>query len=1385
MNKKLFCLLSIFIFILSISLLPASNYNNFNDNTSLKTSSDPNFYAISESDYTTRWILQDATLEAIENFTDDINTDAWSLTDVLIRSMNLSTSTHQDAYVWEKYAYTTYGTSASVMHGTVSAFLTYSYLKWETGYLAVNMTANSSLYCKGNSAGGTPTGNISISPNFNENGITWNNKPAVGDYLIDYTSNTGSGVWSLFDLGGVYSDYYVFVPDAGTGYWVYISTEGGSDLPVMKHYISKEYFGGGYMYMQTNTTENIALQSIDYTTHYNISSGDIFELDIETNSDSQINLILLKDGIVNKSLILSASGNTNFNRRTVQISVDEDVEFDQLKINSTFEDGDYIKVYDIKTYYYEHTGDYADFYLGSKRTHSVNLTSDTYNLRIYDPWDGDVKVNINLTIPSPDDHYIYEPIETIECRLSLNNPQDVQLDFTDYHVSINRSLNGEWNTFDLLDNIFEADEETHVYINVSDRFDTLINSFDKIASSYIDLELDVYRLQIKSLLSESTPLLVNGTTFPLLSGDSLYFMLSEAYYEINYTDEQSADNSFIIYLDSNQAYELNTSYHTVYIGLFTYDGLGLNRDWVRLYINDVRADFGFNVIKTEATNLTVLDYFNNTLASEIIDASAYSEYNLYAEVYSMYILNRFTYMDLIVNITQVDSGMWMNQLIPSASALHYRFIPNINYTINATYLNGTVYNVRTINLTDNSQIESFGIPTAPEEYPKNVYFGVYTNTGLGINHDLLRFYIDGNRTDFGFNRILNETITIVVRDYFNTTLINTNVNTSGIYEYNILITLNSLKIKNEARVSTNYTLSYGALETTGFILPNEIIEYQLSSNNYVFDYTNNENGISDTININLNQDRVYILNSTYYDIFFSLCDLNLHNIDSNEYVFRLNETREVFGFIYDLTTDDYNITVIDRFGISLFNEIVTLKDLNEYVVNITLYELQIRHLAQENGNLTLSETTEHNSLDFNMSPDSLRSFLLGDSTYNITWLNNENSITITYDITLNIDYILTLNTTYYDIYFSLFDQNGVRLDDSLFSLYVNATRKDFGFVELESNDTLILVQDSLNITVFNQVISLSSISEYNIIITIFELQIRHLGFENSNLTLYEITTHNNINFSMSPDSLNKYMLSNSTYNCTWINGENSISTLYNITLDENYILTLNSTYYDVYIGLYNFYGIVNREEVKFYINTTRADFGFNTIKSSTVNLTVLDYFNSILFSQTVNLEGLTEYSIFVQAYTLIVNNLYNNQTITIKITRGSITIERLIEAQGWTEFKLFPNIEYKIVSYVNETKDEKMNVDLDEEYIVVDFGFFETQVPIVPRDLNVTLMTIMVGVVFACAFGWLILILYIRMKKEAELTSKQRRKNLKILKKKPYSAGTFTDPNLSGKIINK
>ncbi|KKM74668.1 hypothetical protein LCGC14_1398030, partial [marine sediment metagenome] len=798
--------------------------------------------------------------------------------------------------------------------------------------------------------------------------------------------------------------------------------------------------------------------------------------------------------------------------------------------------------------------------------------------------------------------------------------------------------------------------------------------------------ITIFELQIRHLARISSNVSISETTTHnfinfSMSPDSLTsYMLSESVYNITWWNgENNEITVYNINLDENLILTLNSTYFSVYFGIFTYDGLGLDRDIVRFYIRDdgveyERRDFGLNLVKSETADLLVLDYFNNTLANETIDITIYSEYNIYVEVYSLYILNQFTYLDLVFNITQVGSGYNMTQLIPSSSALLYRFIPNLNYTINATYIDGTVYSIRTINFTVNSQIESFGVASSPSEYPKDVYFGVYTTTGLGVDHDLLRFYIDGNRTDFGFNTITTEIINITVMDFFNTTLFtNPTFNTSGIYEYDILITLYSLKVKNEARVAANYTLSLGALETTGFILPQEIIQYQLASNNYVFNYMNNEDGSTGTININLNQDRVYILNTTYYTTYFSLYNQSGIRLDDSLFSLFLNNTRKDFGFV-ELQSLDVLIVVQDYLNFTAFNSIITLSGSTEYNIIITVYELQIRHLAQVNSNFTMFETTSFNYIDFSMSPDSLNKYILSDSIYNITWVNGENSVSTTYDITLNTNYILTLNSTYYNIYFSLFDLNLHTINPTQYVFRLNGTVQDFGLImDLQTDDYTITVVDRFGTSLFNSIITLRDLNEYRIDITLYELQIRHLARVNSNISISETTTHNFINFSMSPNSLTSYILASSTYNITWWNGENGAITVYGITLSSDYILTLNTTYYDIFFSLFdlNLHAIYP-DLYEFRLNNTREVLGFiDDLQTDDYTITIQDRFGNSLFNSVVNLRGLNEYMINISLFELQVRHLGRvNSNLTLNETTGHVGLNFSMAPDTITNFIL-------------------------------------------------------------------------------------------------------------------
>lgn len=453
-----------------------------------------NFYAISESNETTEWILQGSEITPLEDFNDDINTSYWALDDVsemyfeklipqqsnyfldnyttwdytgdyyYIRISNVvqwdifwdgvnwwvSTSYEGRIYKYNSdwsYNGTSYYVGAQdvmpksiFFDGTnwwMAGYITdkiYKYnLNWTYTGISYDLSSMESniedIFWDGINWWMVGTQNdkifkftsnwfytgfsysVRVQDNY-PNGIFWDgiNWWMVGttDKVYKYNSDWDyTGDFYALTLGDL---YYKDIFLAGMNWWILRGKiSSGCIYKYWASYnISKNYFGNGYMYMQTNKTELISLKSVDYGTHYNLGSGDYFEIDFQTNSDSKINLILLKNGVIQKTLILSQSGNTNFNRHTVQVSVDEFVEFDQLKISGILVDTDYIKIFDIKTYKYTITGDYVNFLVGAKSTHSVYLTPDTYNLRIIEG--GLEVINENIIIGSTDYFYVYTSI---------------------------------------------------------------------------------------------------------------------------------------------------------------------------------------------------------------------------------------------------------------------------------------------------------------------------------------------------------------------------------------------------------------------------------------------------------------------------------------------------------------------------------------------------------------------------------------------------------------------------------------------------------------------------------------------------------------------------------------------------------------------------------------------------------------------------------------------------------------------------------------------------------------------------------------------------------------------------------------------------------------
>ena len=466
---------------------------------------------------------------------------------------------------------------------------------------------------------------------------------------------------------------------------------------------------------------------------------------------------------------------------------------------------------------------------------------------------------------------------------------------------------------------------------------------------------------------------------------------------------------------------------------------------------------------------------------------------------------------------------------------------------------------------------------------------------------------------------------------------------------------------------------------------------------------------------------------------------------------------------------DYKLEIYERDGGSFSLQVEMNITLNEVLLTVIyvparVWYLKIYHYAHELSDI---EITGVENRSYTAGRDEILEIRLKEGDYMVNWTNGETGKSTTHAVALYSDQSLIFETTYYDVYFSLYDQYNRRLDDTLFTFYLNGSRKDFGFVELHSSDYNITVYDYLSVSVFDETVTLETCTEYNIYITVFELQIRHLARENGNITLFETTTHNHVNFSMAPDSLRSFILANSTYNITWVNGENSVSTFYNITLDVDYILTLDTVYYDVYFSLFNFDGLgLEPHLFRFYINGLRRDFGFNTLKQNTNSLKVLDYFNQTLFSSAMNLRGFTEYSINIEVWTMIFCNNYSFP-VKMKIERNEIEVEQVIDAGLNFPYRMLPGVEYFIQIYhLNGTLLETKDIELDENNQVVSFGFFEIEVPYDPEPLIFDFTVLMAFVVIICIGGWIVVISWSYMKNDRDIVPKDTRMRHKRAKKR-------------------
>jgi len=536
-----------------------------------------NFEAVSESQYTTQWVLMtnETAGSYEEKYHDPLDSGFWDLVTndgdreiVFTESMARPTD---DSYVRGDNPNTNY----DYVHFLYvdEAAPEWSYIKKEHSYLTSNVTANSMLDIDKRNYGGSGVVYFYKTGDFEEETITWNNKPSLGTYLTSYNFPDPIDRYEV-NLGS-YAGCYLALTPYGTVDEMRFGTHEGSAPAFIFHYLSKQYYGDGLMYMQTDETETLGLVSQTFS-DVELLANSYFVVQLKTSTSNQIKLQLFNDGVLQKELVVIVSGNVNYENQTVEVLVDDDVTFDQLKFIGILQSTQHFIVYDVKAngYSEESSENIFSIYVDPDGYKQICLNPNIYNLKIYER---DVlKVEKSIQITHELYTEIYKTIGTVECRLTFFSQFGMVLDFGQFYVNITRTYFNETTTFWLLSEIFLADIDTSVYFKIYDRFGISIKNDSFVANeggNYFSITLTLYSLKIYN--QQEMFNWINITRDPnyydsedywsewLAPNEISDYRLFEGYYKINVTSNEYGSSSVYSYTLNGDDILLITSDNTI------------------------------------------------------------------------------------------------------------------------------------------------------------------------------------------------------------------------------------------------------------------------------------------------------------------------------------------------------------------------------------------------------------------------------------------------------------------------------------------------------------------------------------------------------------------------------------------------------------------------------------------------------------------------------------------------------------------------------------------------------------------------------------------------------------------------------------------------------
>ena len=416
-------------------------------------------------------------------FSDTIDSNQWSLYNNTNNFINFTNYIVNDTSIHSNSPDTNYGNSEYFYVGLsmdqYDTLLENDNNETEKYFQGAYLKDNASIqlyigYTSNNPSGGGNNMKIYSTSDFDEIIATWNNQPPNGDNLVyvEYYDND-LPKYVVINLGTTYYQNYKIRHDWWFGIAAFVSSENTNPSyanykPYLSYYLSKQFQGSGYSYVQTNETETLQMRSSVYEDKTTMDDMDYFNVSFQTNTTKEVKLRMIDNGSIIKEYVLLPSGNTNFDAQSIIVYNNEDnIQFNQLEIVGEFDAEKYFKLYDVKGYG-NWPGDFIDEMHAINFTYQILGVNYTQDIKMYREYN-------NTGFKTGNYSYYFDSTEF--SNYDYVNDLKIPLQDLYFKINFNLGLNVSFSiNISYSSNTWRVPSEVNLRINGEDVVDETYNS---------------------------------------------------------------------------------------------------------------------------------------------------------------------------------------------------------------------------------------------------------------------------------------------------------------------------------------------------------------------------------------------------------------------------------------------------------------------------------------------------------------------------------------------------------------------------------------------------------------------------------------------------------------------------------------------------------------------------------------------------------------------------------------------------------------------------------------------------------------------------------------------------------------------------------------------